>query len=72
MSISATLFVGPDLEGPLKILRDTIHFDRVDNAIIHAIENLPKDRQYGAYIETSAGDRIEMDDIRQRYMALTK
>lgn len=72
MSVSATLFLGPDMEGPPKLLRDPIHFDQVDDAIVHAVEKLSKDRQYGAYIETSDGDRIEMDAIRQRYAARTK
>lgn len=63
----ATLFLGPDMDGPPKVRRDTIHFDKFDDAIVHAVENLSKDRQYGAYIETADGARIEMDDIRKRY-----
>ena len=72
MSISATLFVGPDMEGPPKVRRETIYFEQVEDAIVHAVEKLSKDRQYGAYIETSEGERIEMDAIRQRYAARTK
>ncbi|MBN9598028.1 MAG: hypothetical protein J0G36_22095 [Afipia sp.] len=72
MSISATLFVGPDMEGPPTVRRETIYFEQVEDAIIHAVEKLSMDRQYGAYIKTSDGDRIEMDNIRQRYKAQTK
>jgi hypothetical protein len=67
MSDSAILFLGPDMEGSPKIRRDTIHFETLDDAIVHAVEKLSNDRQYGAYIQSSDGNKIRMDEISKRY-----
>ncbi|RDV02264.1 hypothetical protein [Undibacter mobilis] len=57
MSEPGVLFKGPDMEN-FSIRRDSIHFERLELAVRHAVENLTGDEKYGAFI------RIGNEDIR--------
>jgi len=73
MALSATVFIGPDMEGPPTTRRDTRHFDRLDEAIRYAIEQVPSVRAYGTYIRVDDGHgrRIEWDEIKDLYDELS-
>jgi hypothetical protein len=70
MTQHATLFKGPDME-TLSVHRDTHYFERLDQAIRHAVEQLSTERKSGAYIRLESDHHIlPWDEIEKLYKDL--
>jgi hypothetical protein len=70
MSQPATLFRGVDMES-LAIRRDTRYFDRLENAIRFAVDEMPREQRYGAYIRSETDHRLfKWEEIESLYATL--
>lgn len=65
----ATLFLGPpnDME-TLQLRRDSWWGATLDEAIRYAVETMPKNRRYGAYIQCGE-QKLHWDEIEEHYKA---
>jgi hypothetical protein len=63
MSQPATVFIGPDMEGPPTTRRDTRHFPRLDDAIRYVVEKLTTAQKWGTYISADRDYRLDEIDV---------
>jgi hypothetical protein len=70
MTDAATLFKGLDTE-KWSIRPESIYFNRLDDALRHAIEKLTSNERYGAYIRLEKDQsKIEWPEIQKLYEGL--